>query len=184
MKSSVVQEILDYNERFVADGGYKPFETDKFPTKKLAVLACMDVRLIELLPAALGLKNGDAHFVKVAGGGVSDPHDSAVRSLLVSVCELGTEDIMVIAHSECGAQHMDSDGMFAGLQRLGVAQEVIDECINGDFDYASWFAGFGELEGYVQKSVAILRDHPLMPAHVRISGYFIDSHTGALTKVA
>ncbi|MDR2715067.1 MAG: carbonic anhydrase [Coriobacteriales bacterium] len=183
MKSSVVQDILKKNAHFVETGGYRPFEADKFPTKTLAILACMDVRLIELLPAALGLKNGDAHFIKVAGGGVTDPHDSVVRSLLVSVCELGSEDIMVIAHSECGAQGMNADSMFEGLAKLGIAPEVIEECLEGDFDYREWFAGFGDTENYVKSSVELLRNHPLMPSHVRIGGYSIDSHTGALTEI-
>ncbi|MCL1838281.1 MAG: carbonic anhydrase [Propionibacteriaceae bacterium] len=183
MKSAVKAGILEHNTQFVAVGGYEPFETDKFPKSKLAVLGCMDVRLIELLSAALGLKNGDAHFIKVAGGGILDAHDVAVRSLLVSVCALGTTDIMVVAHSDCGAQSMNADDMFAGLEQLGIDPQVIAERRESDFDYDSWFAGFGDTDSYVKKSVEILREHPLMPAYVRISGYCIDSHTGALTTI-
>ena len=64
----IIEEIIKYNEQFVANKGYKKYLTSKYPDKKLAILSCMDTRLIELLPAALGLKNGDAKLIKNAGG--------------------------------------------------------------------------------------------------------------------
>lgn len=63
----MIDQILSYNKTFVAQKGYEKYITDKFPDKKLAVLSCMDTRLTELLPAALGLKNGDAKIIKNAG---------------------------------------------------------------------------------------------------------------------
>jgi len=56
----MIDQIIDFNKSFVAQKGYEKYLTDKYPDKKLAVLSCMDTRLTELLPAALGLKNGDA----------------------------------------------------------------------------------------------------------------------------
>ena len=83
----MIDEIIEYNKTFVARKGYEPYVTDKYPDKKLAVLSCMDTRLTELLPAALGLKNGDAKIIKNAGGLVISPFDSAMRSLVVAVYE-------------------------------------------------------------------------------------------------
>ena len=105
----MIDEILKYNKRFVAERGYERFATDKYPDKRLAVLSCMDTRLTELLPAALGLRNGDAKIIKNAGGLVISPFDSAMRSLIVAIYELGVEAIMVVAHSGCGACHMSFD---------------------------------------------------------------------------
>ncbi|MBQ5551537.1 MAG: carbonic anhydrase, partial [Bacteroidales bacterium] len=85
----MIDSILNYNREFVAKKGYEKFVTSKYPDKKLAVLSCMDTRLTELLPAALGLRNGDAKIIKNAGGLVISPFDSAMRSLLVAVYELG-----------------------------------------------------------------------------------------------
>ena len=76
----MIDEIIDYNKTFVAEKSYEKFITDKYPDKKLAVLSCMDTRLTELLPAALGLKNGDAKIIKNAGGLVISAFDSAMRS--------------------------------------------------------------------------------------------------------
>ena len=102
----MIDSILNFNREFVASKGYEKFVTSKYPDKKLAVLSCMDTRLTELLPAALGLRNGDAKIIKNAGGLVISPFDSAMRSLLVAVYELGVNEIMVVAHSSCGACHM------------------------------------------------------------------------------
>ena len=105
----MIDQIIDYNKSFVAQKGYEKYLTDKYPDKKLAVLSCMDTRLTELLPAALGLKNGDAKIIKNAGGLVISAFDSAMRSLIVAIYELGVEEIMVVAHSHCGACHMSYD---------------------------------------------------------------------------
>ena len=64
----MIDDILEYNRSFVAEKAYEPYITDKYPAKKLAVLTCMDCRLTELLPKALGLRNGDAKIIKNAGG--------------------------------------------------------------------------------------------------------------------
>ena len=99
----MIDQIIDFNKSFVEQKGYEKYLTDKYPDKKLAVLSCMDTRLTELLPAALGLKNGDAKIIKNAGGLVISAFDSAMRSLIVAIYELGVQEIMVVAHSHCGA---------------------------------------------------------------------------------
>lgn len=76
----IIEQLLEFNRLFVANRQYEQFMTSKYPDKKLAILSCMDTRLTELLPAALGLKNGDAKIIKNAGGLVISPFDSAMRS--------------------------------------------------------------------------------------------------------
>ena len=85
----MIDEIMEYNRKFVDNKGYEPYLTSKYPDKKLAILTCMDTRLLELLPAALGIKNGDAKIIKNAGGVIVHPYGSVVRSLLVGILELG-----------------------------------------------------------------------------------------------
>lgn len=92
----MIDEIMEYNRKFVENKGYEPYITSKYPDKKLAILTCMDTRLLELLPAALGIKNGDAKIIKNAGGVIVHPYGSVVRSLLVGILELGVEEVMVI----------------------------------------------------------------------------------------
>ena len=83
----IIEEIIRHNKSFVANKEYEKYLTSKYPDKRLAILSCMDTRLTELLPAALGLKNGDAKIIKNAGGLVINPFDSAMRSLLVAIYE-------------------------------------------------------------------------------------------------
>ena len=122
----MIDKIIAYNKSFVESKGYEKYLTDKYPDKKLAVLSCMDTRLTELLPAALGLKNGDAKIIKNAGGLVISAFDSAMRSLIVAIYELGVEEIMVVAHSYCGACHMSFDHFYHEMIARGVKDETID----------------------------------------------------------
>ena len=134
----MVEEILAFNEQFVEKKGYEKFITNKYPDKKLAILSCMDTRLTELLPAALGLKNGDAKIIKNAGAVISHPFGSVIRSLLVAIYELGVEEVLVIAHSDCGAHHMDSEEIIGRMLARGIREETIDMIRYCGIDFRSW----------------------------------------------
>lgn len=79
----MIDEILKYNKEFVEEKKYEQYKTSKYPDKKIAIITCMDTRLTELLPAALGIRNGDVKIIKNAGGVVSHAFGSVVRSVLV-----------------------------------------------------------------------------------------------------
>ena len=179
----MINEIIEYNKSFVARKGYEQYVTDKYPDKKLAVLSCMDIRLTELLPAALGLKNGDAKIIKNAGGLVISPFDSAMRSLVVAVYELGVEEIMVVAHSNCGACHMSYDHFHHEMIQRGVTDETLDIIRRCGIDLDQWLEGFKDTPESVRKTVETIKTHPLMPRDVTVRGFIIDSVTGALEEI-
>ncbi|MCC8025355.1 MAG: carbonic anhydrase [Clostridium sp.] len=179
----MIEEIVKYNHKFVANCGYIPYEAEKYPRKKLAILACMDTRLVELLPAALGLKNGDVKMIKNAGGMVLDPYDTTIRSLLVAVLELNVREIMVIAHTDCGVKGMKPGTIEEHLEERGVTREAIHRFLEGGHGLSFWFKGFSSPEASVRKSLKILRNHPLMPADIVIDGFVMDVHTGKLNPV-
>ena len=179
----MIEEMLAYNREFVRSKGYEKFQTSKFPDKKIAILTCMDTRLVELLPAALGIRNGDVKLIKNAGGMITGPFDSAVRSLLVGIIELGVEEIMVIGHTDCGVQHIDSDIMIHHMKQRGISQESIDLMKYCGIDFEKWLAGFDTVEQSVTDTVETIRNHPLMPHDIRIGGYVIDSITGEVSTV-
>ena len=183
-ESGTIDSVLAHNRAFVAGGEFARYATDKYPDKKLAVVSCMDTRLTELLAAALGLKNGDAKIIKVAGAEVAHPFGSVMRSLLIAVCELGVEDIMVVAHTNCGAQHMSGAAMIDSMRRLGVSDERIEFARHCGIDFDRWLAGFGDTEESVRKSVDLILNRPVMPPHVRVAGFVMDSVTGELVPVA
>src|SRR5438067_7146082 len=99
---SLITDILDHNQTFVQNKEYEPFRTDRFPDKKLVVLTCMDTRLVELLPRAMNLRNGDAKVIKNAGAIVSHPFGSVMRSMLVAVYDLMAAEVAVVGHYGCG----------------------------------------------------------------------------------
>jgi carbonic anhydrase len=179
----MIEEILAYNRRFVEEKAYEKFAASKYPNKKIAILTCMDTRLVELLPAALGLKNGDVKIIKNAGGVVTNPFGSVIRSLLVAIIELGVEEVMVIGHTDCGVQHIDSDMMIHHMKERGIRQESIDLMKYCGIDFEKWLTGFDTVEQSVTDTVHTIRNHPLIPSDIRVGGYVIDTYTGALQVV-
>lgn len=178
-----MQEIFDYNKDFVKNKEYLKYETNKYPSKNLAIVTCMDTRLIELLPAALGIKNGDAKIIKNAGGVISHPYGSVVRSLLVAILELGVDKVMVIGHTDCGVQSLNSEKMIGQMIERGVKESDFEILKYSGIDFEKWLGGFDGLEETVVESVHMLKTHPLIPKDVEIGGYVMDSLTGELSKV-
>lgn len=179
----MIDDVLNYNRQFVASKGYEKYITSKYPDKKLAVLSCMDTRLTELLPAALGLKNGEAKIIKNAGGLVISPYDSAMRSLLVAIYELGVEEIMVVAHTTCGACHMSFREFKHHMLDRGITEETFDTIQRCGIDLDQWLEGFHDTEESVRRTVDTVSHHPLMPKDVIVRGFIIDSVTGALEEI-
>ncbi|WP_312430519.1 beta-class carbonic anhydrase [Lacrimispora sp.] len=179
----MINEILKFNKEFVENKGYVKYITNKFPDKKVAIVSCMDTRLTELLPMALGLKNGDAKIIKNAGGIISHPFGSAMRSLLIGIYELDVKEILVIGHTDCGARHTDSKKIIEKMKQRGIEQKNIDLVKYYGIDFDSWLGGFKDLDLSIKKSVELIRNHPFVPEEIMIHGLVIDSVTGELRKV-
>lgn len=179
----MIDEILKHNREFVASKEYERYETSKYPDKKIAIVTCMDTRLVELLPAALGIRNGDVKMIKNAGGTITNPFDSTMRSLLVAVYELGVNEIMIIGHTGCGVQGMNAEEMLHLMRERGISNEHISLMRHCGIDLDQWLHGFEDTEAAVRETVDLVRNHPLMAADVRVAGYIMDSLTGALNPL-
>lgn len=179
----MIEEILKFNDEFVKNEGYKEFETSKYPDKKIAIVTCMDTRLTHLLPAALGLRNGDVKMIKNAGGTITNPFDSTVRSLLVAIYELGVNEVMIIGHTGCGVQGMDAAEMLHLMRERGIDEEHISLMRHCGIDLDSWLHGFDDTEKAVLETVDLVRNHPLIPNDITVSGFIIDSLTGRLSRI-
>lgn len=176
----MIEEILEFNKKFVGEKQYEVYKTDKYPDKKLAILSCMDTRLTQLLPAALGLKNGDAKIIKNAGGVIIHPYGSVVRSLLIAILELGVTDIMVIGHTDCGVLNLDGNHLIEQLESRGIPVHDIELIRSSGIDFEKWLGGFSGIEESVADTVRALERHPFIPKDVRIHGFVMDSMTGEL----
>lgn len=179
----MLEEILEYNKEFVKYKNYEKYITNKYPEKKTAIVSCMDTRLTELLPAALGFKNGDAKIIKNAGGVISHPFGSVMRSLLIGIYELDVREILVIGHTDCGARYTDSSKLIELMKERGIRQKDIDLIKYYGIDFESWLGGFKDLDQSIKKSVELIRNHPLVPEEIRVYGLVIDSVTGELSQV-
>lgn len=180
---SELNHIISFNQEFVESGEYAQFFTSKYPMRGLAILSCMDARIIELLPRALGLKNGDAKLIKNAGALVTHPWGSVMRSLLVAVFELKVKEIMVIAHYDCGMQKLTAESFLGKAAENGIPDDRLETLRNAGIDLDTWLTGFENVEDSVRHTVSIIRRHPLMPAHVAVHGLVIHPTTGKLTLV-
>jgi len=180
--STMIETILENNRRFVDEKGYEPHVTDGRPKMKLAIVTCMDTRLSVMLPQALGLRNGDAKIIKVAGGTILNEYDNVMRSLLVAIYELDCEEIMVIHHSNCGACHMNGHHMVELMKKKGISDEAIAKAA-GKVDLEKYLEGFHNTEESVRRTVETIKTHPLVPQSVAVRGFIIDSTTGLLTEI-
>ena len=175
----MIDTILEYNRKFVESGEYEKYKTSKYPDKKIAILTCMDTRLVTLLPAALGIRNGDVKLIKNAGAVVT----STIRSLLVAIYELGVNEIMVIGHTGCGVQGMDAGEMLHLMKERGIDDEHISLMRHCGIDLDSWLHGFDDTPSAILETIDLISNHPLVPKDVVVRGYMMDSVTGELTPL-
>lgn len=180
----MIQELKDFNKKFVEEKGYERFATSKYPDKRIAIVTCMDTRLVELLPAALGLRNGDVKIIKNAGATITNPFDSTMRSILIAIYELGVNEVMVIGHTGCGVQGMDAEEMLHLMKERGVSEEHITLMKHCGINLNEWLHGFDDADEAVKETVDLISNHPLMPpSGVNVQGFVMDSYTGELRQL-
>jgi carbonic anhydrase len=166
---AVAQEFVTANREYAAtfDKGELPLP----PARKVAVVVCMDARID---PArALGLEEGDAHVIRNAGGRAAE----ALRSLVISQQLLGTEEVVIIHHTDCGMLTFSNEDLRSQcVETFGTAAAEIADSID--------FLPFEDLEQSVRDDVAIVRDSPLIPDSIPVKGFIYDVRTGLLNEVA
>jgi carbonic anhydrase len=161
---SATEEALRNNDAYARgfDKGQLPLP----PAKKLAVVACMDARLH--VSKILGLNEGDAHVIRNAGGAVTD---DVIRSLAISQRLLGTEEVILIHHTDCGMLTFTDDALKAQIQK--------DTGIRPPFALEA----FSNLEDDVRQSIARIKASPFVPKKDRVRGFVYDVKSGRLNEV-
>ncbi len=163
---SVADELLRANEQFV-----KNFDLGDLavrPKRRLAVLACMDSRI--LFERCLGLHPGDAHMIRNAGGIATD---DALRSLIVSHHLLDTQEFIIINHTDCGLLKVKEYELRQSLaEKTGaIASEP------------AHFHAFDDVEANVRQQMHRVKSHPWIPQHIPVRGFVYDVKTGKLSEV-
>ena len=159
-----IDDLLAHNRAFAA--AFDREHLDVRPSLRLAIVACMDSRLDVF--SALGLEDGQAHILRNAGGVITD---DVIRSLAISQRRLGTEEIVLIHHTNCGLELITDDGFRAELQEAtGMAPAFAIE-------------SFTDVEADVRQSMARLRHSPFLLHRDRVRGFVYDVDTGVLSEV-
>lgn len=160
---TITDKYLENNKAYAASfSGPLPLP----PSNKIAVLACMDARLN--VYGALGIQEGESHVIRNAGGVVTDDE---IRSLAISQRLLGTEEIILIHHTDCGMLTFTDDEFKASIQdETGIKPEWAAE-------------SFNDLETDVRQSVARIKASPFIPKKDNIRGFIFDVATGELNEV-
>ena len=179
----MIEALLNYNKDFVEKKQYEQFISSKYPDKKIAILSCMDTRLTELLPAALGLKNGDVKIIKNAGAIISSPFGSIMRSLIIAIYDLEVDEILVIGHHDCGMQSLDSKAILEKMNSRGICEDKIKLIKYCGVDFDIWMNGFECVEESVKGTVDIIINHPLIPKDINVYGLIMDPTTGKVERV-
>lgn len=178
-----MQAILDHNKKFVDNKEYEPYVTTKNPEKKVVILACMDTRLTELLPKAMGIKNGDAKLIKNAGAVIAHPFGTVVKSMLLAIYEFEVEDIMIVGHHDCGATNTNSQEIIEKMLARGIDSKIISILNSFRTDIENWLEGFESVQDQVRESVKFIKTHPLVPEDIKVHGLIMDPKTGGLEVV-
>ena len=164
---SAIDDAQQANRRFAQD--FRLGQVPMRPAKKLAIVACMDARL--MIEPALGLETGDAHIIRNAGGIVTE---DAIRSLLISHYLLGTEEWMIVNHTDCGMLTFKEEELLAKLRAQSDTTAVTPV----------HFHAFRDLEENVRQQIHKVRSHPWVPRDILVRGFIYDVRTGALNEVA
>jgi carbonic anhydrase len=160
----VVDELLANNSAFAA--GLAEQHLDVTPARRLAIVTCMDSRLDVF--AALGLRHGDAHVLRNAGGVITD---DVIRSLAISQRRLGTRSVMLIHHTDCGMQSITDDGFRAELREAtGVAPSFAIE-------------SFSDVDADVRQSMLRVRRSEFLPHRHAVRGFVYDVDTHRLREI-
>jgi carbonic anhydrase len=182
--SKILDEVLRANAAYAAEFGDKS-KLALPPARRFAILTCMDARID---PARLaGLREGDAHVIRNAGGRASD---DAIRSLVISYKLLGTREWFVVHHSNCGMELFNDqiirDLLASSLKTSSHDGKAWNDSGQGpgshEGDYIDWLT-IRDQQDSVVADVARIRKHPLVPAEIPIYGYIYQVETGRLIEV-
>src|SRR5690625_4236438 len=118
-----LDEMLEYNRKFVKGKRYEPYQSTSIPNKKMVIFTCMESRLVELLPKALNIHNGDVKMIKNAGAIIRKSFDSIIKSILVAIYNLQAKEVIVIGHHDCGMSCVNTDELINKMRSAGITDE-------------------------------------------------------------
>lgn len=176
---TVLQQMLDANHRFMEhlpkEYACPSQQVGKYPKRQIAIITCMDTRLVDFLEPALGIGRGEAKIIKTAGNSITGVFSETIRSLIVCIFELGVKEIFVIGHEDCGMMHSTSQNLINRMTERGVSLDAI-AMIRGKLEH--WADGFEHPAENVIDAVHQIKANPLIPKDVAVHGLIVHPHSG------
>jgi len=179
---STLTKILDHNIQFVK--AYERYQIanemcdiSKVPSNNLAIVTCMDTRLVEFLEQATGIKRGEAKIIKNAGNIIAGNFGETIRSIIISIFELNVKEIMVIGHHDCGMSSTTSKGLRRKMLERGISEHAI-LAIEGEFE--EWVDAYHDPQKNALNVVNTIKSSPFIPRDILVHGLLFCPNRGEL----
>jgi carbonic anhydrase len=177
----VIDEILATNEAFLSK--HQPAQLSHLPRRRMAIVTCMDTRLIHLFEEALGLHRGDVIQLRTAGATIPEGQEAngdLIRSLAGAIYLLDVREVAVVGHTDCGLSHGNLARLTASMQALGVDPTTLPE--QGE-ELLGWLGTFQDVRENTARTARAIRTSPYLPRSIPVHALVIDVHTGKLEMI-
>ncbi len=179
---STLTKILDHNVHFVNayeqyKGVTKMNSISKIPSNNLAILTCMDTRLVEFLEQATGIKRGEAKIIKNAGNIIAGDFGEVIRSILICVYELDVKEIMVVGHYDCGMSATTSKGLIKKMLDAGISYDDISVY---EPEFEDWVDAFRDPRKNSRQVAEEIKKHPLIPQDIKVHSLIFCPDSGKI----
>lgn len=171
---NLIDNILKINYGFTKKRDINSSKIYKYPYKKIAIITCMDTRLINFLEPALGINRGDAIIIKIAGNIISNNFNDIIRSLLICIYQFNIKDIIIIGHYDCGMHSISSTSLINKMLDNNINIEKI-KLIKEDL--ISWINKFSNPKDNVIQSVNNIINNSIIPENIFVHGMLIDPNS-------
>ena len=183
----VIDEILAHNEQFVQQTALPLI--GHAPQKRMAVVTCMDCRLVTMFEQALGLERGDVLELRTAGATISRPERAGaasdlIRSLAGGIYLLSVREVAVIGHTQCGLSHANPTALTASMRAMGIDPDRLmqEQGLEDTQGLIDWLGAFTDVHINVREVVDVIRNSPFLPK-IPVHGLVINIETGKLEMV-
>ncbi len=176
----VIDEMLAANQAFLSK--QPPTQLSHLPSRRMAVVTCMDARLTHLFEEALGVQRGEVIQLRTGGATIPEGQEingDLIRSLAGAIYLLGVREVAVIGHTDCGLSHGDLARLTASMQALGVDPSTLPEQGN---ELLRWLGTFQDVRENTARTARAIRTSPYLP-RIPVHALVIDVHTGKLELI-
>ncbi|WP_176719874.1 beta-class carbonic anhydrase [Desulfuribacillus alkaliarsenatis] len=180
----MIKKILNHNLQFTSEINANPVEEavkpSKYPNQQLAIITCMDTRLIGYLESAIGISCGQAKVIKNAGNIVSDQFGETIKSIIISIYELAVKEIIIIGHTDCGMTSITPHSLINKMLARGITADSIESIRT---DLTNWVESFHNPTDNIRKAVSLIKNNPFIPNEILVHGLLFSLEKGTVEVI-